>query len=154
MLLIRGTTSLLLSAHASKKLRTSPALTPWAERHLHGMCTQYRCTGPGYVVFSDQNDIEGARRTLFHTIICPGISTGAVISVVGELISIEASRNHSNRGRPKTERHYPHPPPSQTKMRRKQKRRTYRFTAFTRYLKYNDSAPPQKRKSSSKIKTC
>ena len=90
--MIRGTTSLLLSAHASKKLHTSPALTPWAERHLHGMCTQYRCTGPGYVVFSDQNDVEGARRTLFHTIICSGISTGAVISVVPRINNNEEHR--------------------------------------------------------------
>ena len=119
--LVVGTTSLLLFAHASIASRACSAHTPSAKPHLHGMCTQYRCTGPGYVVFSDQNDIEGARRTRFHTIICSGISTGAVISVVGELISIQASRNHSNRGRPKTERHHPHPPPSQTKMRRKHK---------------------------------
>ena len=119
--LVGGTPSLLLFAHASKTLRTSPAHTPSAKRYLHGMCTQYRCTGPGYVAFSYQNDIEGAFRTRFHTIINSGISTGAVISVVGALISVQVSQNQSNRGRPKTKIQDPHPPPSQIKMRRKQK---------------------------------
>ena len=119
--LVGGTTSLLLSAHASQTLRTSSAHTPSAKRHLHSLCTQHRCTGPGYVAFSYPNDIEGAFRTLFHTIIRFGVSTGAIMSVVDELISVPAARNHSNRGRHKNKIHDPHPPPSRTKTRRKQK---------------------------------
>ena len=39
-----------------------------------------------------------------------GISNGAVKSVVGELISVQAAQNRSNRGRPKTKTHDPHHP--------------------------------------------
>ena len=114
MSLVVGTTSLLLSAHARKALRTSSAHTPSAKRHHHCMCTQHRCTGPGYLAFSHQNDVGGAFRTLFHTTISSGIPTGAVTSVVSELISVQDAGNQSNRGRPKNKIHYPHPPLSQT----------------------------------------
>ena len=97
--LVVGTTSLLLFAHASNTLRTSSAHTPSAKPHLHGMCTQYRCAGQGYVSFSYQYVLEGVFHTLFpHNNY--GISTGAVMSVVGELIPVQATQNHSNRGRP------------------------------------------------------
>ena len=112
--LVVWTSSLLLSAHVIKMIRTSSAHTPSAKRHLDGMCTQHRCTGPGYLAFSHQNDVGGAFRTLFHTTISSGIPTGAVISVVSELISVQAAGNQSNWGRPKTKIHYPHSPPSQT----------------------------------------
>jgi len=98
--LVVGTTSPLLLAHASKTLRTSSARTPSSKRHLHGMCAHHRCTHPGYVAFSYQNDIEGAFPTLFHTTINSGISTGAAIPVVGEQIPVQAARNQSNRGCP------------------------------------------------------
>ena len=119
--LVGGTTSPLFSAHASKTLRTSSAHSPSAKRHFRCICTQHRSTGPGYVAFSYENDIEGAFRTPVHAIISSGISTGAVILVVGELISVQAAGNQSNRGRPKNKRHDPNPLPPQTKMRRKQK---------------------------------
>ena len=94
---IVGTTSPLLFAHASKTLRTSSVHTPSAKPHLHGMCTQYRCTGPGFVV-SHTSMIEGGCSTHFST----HVSTGAGMSVVSELSrSVQAAQNHSNRGRPK-----------------------------------------------------
>ena len=72
-------------------------------------CTQYRCIGPGYVAFSC------VPHAFPHT--NSGISTAAVMSVVYELISVQAAPNHSNRGRPKNKIRDPHhhPKKKQTK---------------------------------------
>ena len=115
-LVVGATSSLLLFAHASKTVRTYSAHTyaihqtpsPW---YVYPIPVYW----PGYVAFSYQYlSFRGcAPHTFPHT--KSGISPGAVMSVVGELISVQAAQNNSNRGRPKNKIHDPHHLPPKTK---------------------------------------
>ena len=111
--------------------------------------------------FFIQYDLEGVFHTLLHALTNSGMYTGAVMSVVGELISVQAAQNHSNRGRPKNKIHDPHhssPAKTKTKWDGK-KRRTYRLTTgiyitYTMYLlQYtrSDAPPPQKKAAAIEI---
>ena len=108
--LVVGTTFPMLCAHANKTLRTSffcaDAIRQTPSPRYAYRIPVYWPTLRSFIIpvwFRG-----GVPHTFPHT--NSGISTGAVMSVDGELISVQAAQNHSNRGRPKTKTHDPHHP--------------------------------------------
>ena len=113
--LVVGTTFPMLCAHANKTLRTSffcaDAIRQTPSPRYAYRIPVYWPTLRSFIIpvwFRG-----GVPHTFPHT--NSGISTGAVMSVDGELISVQAAQNHSNRGRPKTKTHDPHHPQNKTK---------------------------------------
>ena len=104
---------------------TFSAHTPSVKPHFHGMCTQYRCTGSGYIALPNQYDLEGVFHTPFYT----SWSIHWSSFVGSRWATLGPNSSKSFYPAPKNQNPWPAslPPPNQQTGARK-KRRTYRLT--------------------------